>query len=215
MTQKLKSLYSITIDGCYFNTRLRYNTNTDHISIGTVYQYRKAYIDLHKTESKAYYQSHKTERKNKRKQYYEDNKDKIKERDKQHYEKTRDSNTPRLGSEEYRIKCSCTKQGIPREEFNGFAKNSPYCEKFDNDCRESNRIKYNNCDYISGIHKDICSPNRELSVHHVDYNKQQGCDDHEWKLIPLCLSNHIKTNTNRSFWNRLFTYSLQYEKRIL
>ena len=86
-----------------------------------------------------------------------------------------------------------------------------YCSKFNESLKIQIRNQYNNCDYISGLHKNICNKGFNLDVHHVDYNKQQGCDDHQWKLIPLSRVNHMRTNANRSFWNRLFTYSLQYE----
>jgi hypothetical protein len=96
--------------------------------------------------------------------------------------------------------------------WKGGISNQKYCVKFNNQLKIKIRDKYNNCDYISGIHKDICNPDRELSVHHVNYNKQCGCDGTKCKLIPLCGSNHLRTNTNRLFWNRLFIYSLEYDK---
>ena len=89
-----------------------------------------------------------------------------------------------------------------------------YCYKFNESLKQQIRNQYNNCDYISGIHKDICSPNQELSVHHVNYDKQCGCNESKCKLIPLCASNHIRTNFNRSFWNRLFKYSLKIDEEL-
>ena len=47
MSRKTKHLHNITIEGCQFQTRLWYNTNTDHITIGTYHRYRKAYRDSH------------------------------------------------------------------------------------------------------------------------------------------------------------------------
>jgi hypothetical protein len=87
----------------------------------------------------------------------------------------------------------------------------PYCEKFTLKLKQLIRDRYDNCDYISGIHKDICNKGINLDVHHVDYNKQQGCDS-DWKLIPLSKSNHVRTNSNRPFWNKLFKYSLEIDK---
>ena len=114
--------------------------------------------------------------------------------------------------EKSKIKSSCTKQNINIKDFNGFISEQKYCSKFNESLKQSIRDKYNNCDYISGIHKDICSPIRNLSVHHVNYDKQCGCDGNKCKLIPLSNSNHVKTNTNRVFWNKLFKYSLEYDK---
>ena len=115
-------------------------------------------------------------------------------------------------SEETRIIQSCIQQGINREDFIGFISKQKYCEKFNESLKQQIRNQYSNCDYISGIHKDVCNPNCELSVHHVNYDKNCGCDGNRCKLIPLCISNHSKTNKNRSFWNRLFIYSLEYDK---
>ena len=115
------------------------------------------------------------------------------------------------------FKCRAIWVGIQQRGENhpmwrGGISNQKYCYKFNNLLKIKIRDKYNNCDYISGIHKDICSPIRKLSVHHVNYDKQCGCNESKCKLIPLCASNHIKTNTNRSFWNRLFIYSLEIDK---
>ena len=41
----------------------------------------------------------------------------------------------------------------------------------------------------------------KLSVHHIDYNKQ-NCNQNN--LITLCSSCHQKTNTNRKFWEKHF-----------
>ena len=93
----------------------------------------------------------------------------------------------------------------------------PYCIKFNESLKIQIREQYNNCDYISGLHKDIYNiinnKVRNLDVHHIDYDKEQGCNDKKFKLIPLSKSNHGKTNKNRSFWNQLFIYSLEYDKK--
>ena len=49
----------------------------------------------------------------------------------------------------------------------------------------------------------------KLDVHHIDYNKGQGCSEHEWRLIPLCRSCHIKTNHDREKWERHFKTLLE------
>ena len=41
MTQKTKSLHSLTIDGIGIKTQLQYNTNTNHITIGTYFSIDK------------------------------------------------------------------------------------------------------------------------------------------------------------------------------
>lgn len=37
----------------------------------------------------------------------------------------------------------------------------------------------------------------KLSIHHVDNDKEQGCNDKEWKLIPLCSSCHSKLHRRK------------------
>jgi 5-methylcytosine-specific restriction endonuclease McrA len=47
---------------------------------------------------------------------------------------------------------------------------------------------------------------KKLSVHHVDYNKQ-NLD--ESNLISLCISCHVKTNGNRQEWVEIFSAILR------
>lgn len=92
----------------------------------------------------------------------------------------------------------------------------PYCEKFNSAKKKEVRDKYNNCDYLTGIHRDICNivggKIQELSIHHFDYNKMQGCDGHKWKLIPVSKRHNTIFNGNRFFWEKLIEYSLEYDK---
>ena len=111
-------------------------------------------------------------------------------------------NNPNYGkspSEETRRKRSATRQGLEYDEWESYAVNSPYCPLFNESCRESNREKYNHQCFICGCNesKNITSTEkqRKLSVHHVDMNKQQGCDEHMWKLIPVCIKCHNKLHT--------------------
>ena len=46
---------------------------------------------------------------------------------------------------------------------------------------------------------------KTLSVHHIDYNKQNSVPGN---LIALCNSCHSKTNTNREKWIKHFTHKL-------
>lgn len=123
----------------------------------------------------------------------------------------------KLNSDIYSIKLSCGAQGIDICDFDGFISDNPYCEKFNEIKRKEIRDKYNNRDYLTGIHRDIINKDKngkiqELSVHHFDYNKQQGCSGHKWKLIPVSRRHNTMFNYNRSFWKRLIEYSLDYDK---
>ena len=118
---------------------------------------------------------------------------------------------------EQRIAISCGHQGIEVGDFDGFISENLYCPKFNDKLKQQVRDKYNECDYFSGLHYTICNimsngKIRKLCIHHVDYNKMQGCDGHKWKLIPLSHSNHSKTSGNRIFWERLICYALEYDE---
>lgn len=82
--------------------------------------------------------------------------------------------------------------------------NRVYCHKFNNDCRERNRKKYGRLCFLCG--KDETSNGRRLSVHHVDMNKDQGCNDHAWKLVPLCKSCHAHGHSK--LWQARIEYLL-------
>lgn len=99
-------------------------------------------------------------------------------------------------SEETKQKISRAGIGKHRGKDNGMwrggVSESQYCEKFNEYLKEEIRDKYHRrcfeCD------KTEEENGRKLDVHHIDFNKEQGCDNHKWKLIPLCISCHSKTN---------------------
>lgn len=93
----------------------------------------------------------------------------------------------------------------------------PYCPKFNKQLKQLVRNRYNNCDYISGIHKDVCNKTktgkiRELTIHHIDYDKGQGCNGKKFNLIPVSSRHNSIFNSNRFFWNKLFIYSLEIDE---
>lgn len=71
----------------------------------------------------------------------------------------------------------------------------PYCKKFNKQLRESVREQYGYKCILCGMSEE--ENKRKLSVHHIDYDKEQGCNGKKWELVPLCMSCHIKTNHNR------------------
>lgn len=93
----------------------------------------------------------------------------------------------------------------------------PYCDKFTEELRRQVRNRYDNCDFFSGLPDYICNimdngKVQKLSVHHVDYNKVQGCEGIEWRLVPLSRKNHAKTHGNRIFWEKLICYALEHDE---
>lgn len=71
----------------------------------------------------------------------------------------------------------------------------PYCPKFNNQRKEQVRDQFGRKCLICGQPEN----GQRLCVHHVDYNKMQGCG-HSWNLVPLCASCHAKTNGDRWYW---------------
>lgn len=70
----------------------------------------------------------------------------------------------------------------------------PYCEKFNEKKKEEVREQYGRKCYICGKdEKDNITKTGKiwkLSVHHIDEDKEQGCNGKQWKLVPLCLKHH-------------------------
>lgn len=77
----------------------------------------------------------------------------------------------------------------------------PYCEKFDDDFKESIREKYDRTCFLCPTTE--VQNGRKLSVHHVNYDKNCLCNDVKCDFVPLCLKCHGKTNGDRSYWERL------------
>ena len=109
-------------------------------------------------------------------------------------------------SDKNRQKQSATVRGISYDEWDGYANESPYCEKFNESCRERNRDKHGRVCFICG--KEEVENGRKLSVHHCDMRKSQGCDGEKWKLVPLCNSCHGKAHNQ--LWQARIEYLLKY-----
>lgn len=81
----------------------------------------------------------------------------------------------------------------------------PYCYKFNNKFKEYIRDKFNRRCFICGV-SEKCNE-KELNVHHIDYNKTSICNGKSWSFVPLCNKCHGKTNFNRWYWfNLLVSY---------
>ena len=84
----------------------------------------------------------------------------------------------------------------------------PYCDVWlDKEYKQSIKER----DGYKCLNPECNKTINKLCIHHIDYNKQQGCNS-EWKLIPLSLINHTKTNTKRWFWNKLFINVLEIDE---
>ena len=74
----------------------------------------------------------------------------------------------------------------------------PYCTAFNHTLKESIRKKFGRTCYLCPTTEE--ENEKKLAVHHVDYNKSQGCKGMRWSLIPLCRKCHPRTNMNRWYW---------------
>jgi len=82
----------------------------------------------------------------------------------------------------------------------------PYCPKFNNAFKEKIRDKFDRKCFLCGKPEN----GRRLSVHHVQYEKNCGCDDTlKCDYVPLCGSCHSRTNHNRNKWEKLISQKLQ------
>ena len=87
---------------------------------------------------------------------------------------------------------------------NGISK-TPYSFEFDNNLKLfiRNRDKYK-CQHCGKTEKEeLKDLNRVLSVHNIDYNKQ-NCNKNN--LITTCLCCNIKANYSRDYWFAYYTY---------
>lgn len=104
--------------------------------------------------------------------------------------KLKGENNPMYGKEG-RMK---GKFGDKSSNWKGGISKLPYCEKWTEELREEIREQYNSQCYICGRkEKDNLTRTGKLwklSVHHIDNDKEQGCNGKPWKLAPLCLHCH-------------------------
>jgi len=79
-----------------------------------------------------------------------------------------------------------------------------YCPKFNNAKKEEIRELYDRKCFICNLDEkdNITKTNKfqKLSVHHIDGDKEQGCNGKKWYLVPLCIHCHAKVNFNREYW---------------
>lgn len=99
------------------------------------------------------------------------------------------------------------KENHPR--WRGGVSFEPYCPKFTPEFKERVRAFFNYTCQTCG-HLWQKGENR-LSVHHVNFNKMSCCNDVIPLFVPLCQSCHTKTNTNREYWEEVFTNKILLE----
>jgi hypothetical protein len=96
------------------------------------------------------------------------------------------------------------KERHPR--WNGGITKKPYCELFTPSLRQKVRSNFNNKCFLCG--KTEKENKRELTVHHVTYNKKVLCDGDIPLFVTLCNKCHPKTNIDREYWEIFFKYGI-------
>lgn len=97
----------------------------------------------------------------------------------------------------------CFKEGEEHIFWNGGSSFEPYSPEFNNIFKEKIRERDLFECKLCGISQE--ENGRKLSVHHIDYDKNNLKINN---LISLCLSCHTKTNHNREYWKRYFQEEL-------
>jgi hypothetical protein len=94
---------------------------------------------------------------------------------------------PRLCKQCGGIALSAKRQGIHIDDWDGYATEQKYCKMFNESCKTQNRLKYDNRCFLCGKKQSdnitTTGKQKALSVHHVDLNKDQGCDMEKHTLI--------------------------------
>lgn len=87
-----------------------------------------------------------------------------------------------------------------------------YTQEFNNELKEKIRQRDNyTCQLCGKTQKqESKTRNRKLSVHHIDYDKE-NCD--KSNLITLCSSCNSKVNRNRDYWFAYFTYIMENKEK--
>ena len=82
--------------------------------------------------------------------------------------------------------------------------NSPYPTTWTNDLREAIRKRDNHlCQVCFKSQEEL---DRELAVHHIDYDKDNL---NPFNLISLCVLCHAKTGSNRIYWEQYFNEQMK------
>jgi len=94
---------------------------------------------------------------------------------------------------------SKNRSGKNNPQWRGGISFKPYCPKFNNEFKEYIRDKFGRICFLCDKNEE--ENEQKLSVHHVNYNKNCGCDDDETcQFVPLCRSCNSKVNKNREEW---------------
>lgn len=102
-------------------------------------------------------------------------------------------------STETKAKLAIARSGERSSNWRGGISFEPYCPKFNENLKQRVRTFFEDQCLICGKSKEENGKN--LSVHHVEYNKAACCDGKMVTFAPLCCECHSRTsNGNRQRW---------------
>jgi hypothetical protein len=94
---------------------------------------------------------------------------------------------------------------------------APYCEKFNNRRKSAVRVFFGVCICCGCLPEEnigyIGKPKRLrqllFSVHHIDHDKEQGCNGKPFNLVPMCKTCHNKENNRRDEYQKYINNTLR------
>lgn len=134
--------------------------------------------------------------------------DKISKARKEYLEFHSHNRTGIKHTEEAKGKMKGIHKGEKNSQWKGGIGRFPYPFEFDNQLKEKIRKRDNYKCQLCGVPQMECIA--KLSIHHIDYDKENLDEDN---LTSLCKGCNSKVNSNREYWTRYFQNKL--EKIIL
>jgi hypothetical protein len=120
-------------------------------------------------------------------------------------------NNPNFGKRHSKETCekirltNSGKTGERNGNWKGGVSFSPYCEKFDKKRRKAVREFFNNLCICTGEPQYT----RALSVHHIDHDKEQGCNGKPFNLVPMSSEHHSKEIYNEEEYKQYINKTLR------
>jgi len=82
-----------------------------------------------------------------------------------------------------------------------------YCFKFNNKRKNAVRDFFGGYDIVSGEHQNDCL--KKHPVHHVDHDRQQGCNGKPFNLVPMSAKHHAKEPHNKEEYKNYINKTLR------
>jgi hypothetical protein len=110
-------------------------------------------------------------------------------------------------SKETKANMSAVQKGKNGNNWQGGKSFKPYCEKFDEAYKQLIRNKFDNRCFWCNMTTE--ENGRKLDVHHVNYNKNCGCDETKCICVPLCMRCHGSSGSDRVGWQEKIMKKLE------